>query len=153
MTPGTNKIEYKEGIFVGYRGYEKNNVNPLFPFGYGLSFTTFKYGNFSVKSLGGDKYEVSFDVTNTGKREGAAVPQVYVAERAPSVPRPPKELKGFSKVNLKAGQTERVTIPLDFRSFAYYDVEGKAWKANPGKYDILIGSSSANIELKGEITR
>lgn len=153
MTPGTNKIEYKEGIFVGYRGYEKNNVKPLFPFGFGLSYTTFKYDKLSFKSLGADKYEVSFDITNTGKREGAAVPQLYVGERNPSVPRPPKELKGFSKVNLKPRQTERVTIGLDFRSFAFYDVAAKAWKANPGKYEIFIGSSSANIELKGEISR
>ncbi|HEY0462356.1 MAG TPA: glycoside hydrolase family 3 C-terminal domain-containing protein [Pyrinomonadaceae bacterium] len=152
-TPGTNKIEYREGIFVGYRGYEKNNVKPLFPFGYGLSYTTFKYENFAAQSLGGERYEVSFDVTNTGKLDGAAVPQLYVAERAPTLPRPVKELKGFSKINLKAGQTGRVTIPLDFRSFAFYDAAARQWRANPGKYDILIGSSSANIELKGEITR
>ncbi len=152
-TAGTNKIEYKEGIFVGYRGYEKNGVKPLFPFGFGLSYTTFKYERLAVKSLGGDKYEVSFAITNTGTREGSAVPQLYVSERNPSVPRPPKELKGFSKVNLKAGQTQKVMIRLDFRSFAFYDVESKSWKANKGKFDILIGSSSASIELKSEVTR
>ncbi|MBS1796714.1 MAG: glycoside hydrolase family 3 C-terminal domain-containing protein [Acidobacteria bacterium] len=152
-TPGTNRIEYKEGIFVGYRGYEKNNVRPLFPFGYGLSYTTFKYGNLAVKPLGGDKYEVSFDVTNTGTRAGAAVPQLYIGERNPTVPRPVKELKGFSKISLAPGRTARLTIPLDFRSFAFYDTASKSWKANPGKYDILIGASSADIVLKGEIGR
>jgi beta-glucosidase len=152
-TPNTNKIEYKESIFVGYRGYEKNNVKPLFPFGYGLSYTTFKYSNLIVKSLGGDEYEVSLDVTNTGKMEGATVPQLYVSEQNPSLPRPPKELKGFAKINLKAGQTQKVTIPLDFRSFAFYDVASKSWKANKGKFDILIGISSGQIELKGELTR
>ena len=151
-TPNSSKVEYKEGVFVGYRGYEKNNVQPLFPFGFGLSYTTFKFDKLDTKSLGGDKYEISFNVTNTGKRDGASVPQLYVAERNPSVPRPPKELKGFTKINLKAGETRRVTIPLDFRSFAFYDATGKQWKADSGIYDILIGSSSAQIDLKGSLT-
>lgn len=100
----------------------------MFPLAFGLSYTTFKYSKLAVVSLGDDKYEVSFTVTNTGTREGAAVPQLYVSEKNPSLPRPPKELKGFSKVNLKAGQTPRVTIPLDFRSFAFYDPQANRRK-------------------------
>ena len=146
--PGTKKVVYREGLFVGYRGYEKNHVKPLFPFGYGLSYTTFKYANLQASSS-----SVSFDVTNTGQREGAAVPQVYIGDTHATVPRPAKELKGFAKVNLKPGETQHVTVPLDERSFSYYDVEAKQWKAAPGSYDVLVGSSSEQIELKDTVTK
>ncbi len=105
---GTNKVPYKEGIFVGYRGYEHNKTKPLFPFGYGLSYTTFKYSN-----LVADEHSVSFDVTNTGSRAGDAVPQVYIAPEQSSVPRPAKELKGFARVTLQPGETKTVKIPLE----------------------------------------
>src|SRR5213079_3665208 len=100
--PGTNRIVYKEGLFVGYRGYEHNGTKPLFPFGYGLSYTTFKYSNLTVKPAAGStatapRYEISFDVKNTGARAGAEVAQVYVGAAHASVPRPVKELKGFTK--------------------------------------------------------
>ena len=97
-------MAYKEGVFIGYRGYEHNHVKPLYPFGFGLSYTTFQYSHIEVKpegeSSGAARYDVTFDVTNTGHMAGADVAQVYVAEAEPKVPRPPKELKGFSRVDL-----------------------------------------------------
>jgi beta-glucosidase len=143
----TNRVVYKEGIFVGYRGYEHNKTEPLFPFGYGLSYTTFKYSN-----LVADEHGISFDVTNTGSRAGDAVPEVYIAAEQSSVPRPPKELKGFARVTLQPGEMQRVKIPLSARSFAYYDTTGKSWRAEKGAYDVLVGSSSAQIDLTGKIT-
>jgi beta-glucosidase len=143
----TNRVVYKEGIFVGYRGYEHNKTKPLFRFGYGLSYTTFKYSN-----LVADEHGVSFDVTNTGSRAGDAVPQVYIAPEQSSVPRPPKELKGFSRVTLLPGKLQTVKIPFSTRSFAYYDSNGKGWRAEKGIYDVLVGSSSEQIDLKGKIT-
>jgi beta-glucosidase len=154
---GGNRIRYKEGVLVGYRGYESNHVKPLFPFGYGLSYTTFRYGNISVKPASSSettrrpRYEVSFDVTNTGKRAGAEVAQVYVAEQHGSVPRPPKELKGFAKLSLAPGETQRATVLLDLRSFSYYDIGQKRWRAEPGTYAVLVGSSSERIELTGDL--
>ena len=144
---GTNRVVYKEGIFIGYRGYEHNQTKPLFPFGYGLSYTTFKYSN-----LVADEHGVSFDVTNTGSRPGDAVPEVYIAAEQSSVPRPPKELKGFARVTLQPGKTQTVKIPLNTRSFAYYDVNGKNWRAEKGTYNVLVASSSEQTELKGKIT-
>jgi beta-glucosidase len=151
----TRRVIYKEGVFVGYRGHEKNGTKPLFPFGYGLSYTSFKYSNLKVvpeTASSGVHYRVSFDVTNTGKREGATVAQVYVADSHASVPRPAKELKGFQRVMLKPGATQRVTVPLDGRSFAYYDVSAKKWRIAPGEFGILVGDSSASADLKGAIT-
>ena len=152
MQSGSNKIEYKEGIFVGYRGYEKNGVKPQFPFGYGLSYTTFKYGNLQVKPVGATNFVVSFDVTNTGNRAGAAVPQLYIGASEARVARPAKELKGFSKLMLQPKETQRVTLPLDFRALAYYDVKNKQWQADAGTYAVLVGSSSAEIALTGKLT-
>ncbi len=152
LVPGTNKIEYREGVFIGYRGYEKNNVAPLFPFGFGLSYTTFKYANLSVKPLSDGRFEVSFDVKNTGGREGAEVAQIYVGSKKESkVPRPIKELKGFEKVFLKAGETKKITAVLDRRAFSYFDVSAKNWRAEPGDYEILIGRSSAEIVLRERV--
>jgi beta-glucosidase len=144
---GSNRVVYKEGIFVGYRGYEHNKTKPLFPFGYGLSYTNFKYSN-----LKADERQVSFDVTNTGKLSGDAVPQVYVAAENSSVPRPLKELKGFARVTVEPGKTRRVTVPLSSRAFAYYDVGQKQWHAEKGDYDVLVGRSSEQIDLRGKIT-
>jgi beta-glucosidase len=147
------QVAYKEGIFVGYRGYEKNGTKPLFPFGYGLSYTTFKYSNLAViTERAGPRYAITFDVTNTGKRAGATVAQVYVSDSHASVPRPQKELKGFEKVVLKPGEKRHVSIPLDGRAFAYYDVEAKGWHIAPGEFGILVGQSSDQPELKGSVT-
>jgi beta-glucosidase len=151
---GTNQVIYREGIFVGYRGYEHNQTQPLFPFGFGLSYTTFKYSKLAVKDLStaaGPRFEVSFDVTNTGTRAGAEAAQVYISDTHSSVPRPPKELKGFIKVDLKPGESRTVTVPLDVRSFAYYDVAGRQWKAEAGTFSVLVGRSSQQIELTGRL--
>jgi beta-glucosidase len=159
--PGTNRVVYKEGVFVGYRGYEHNGTKPLFPFGFGLSYTTFKYGNVAIKpvdraagsdTLSAPLYQVSFDVTNTGAREGADVAQVYVAETNAKVARPAKELKGFARVDLKPGETKTSTVILDARAFAYYDAAAKQWRADPGEFQILVGRSSQEIVARGSLT-
>ncbi|MGO9617979.1 MAG: glycoside hydrolase family 3 protein [Bryobacteraceae bacterium] len=150
--PGTRRVVYRNGVFVGYRGYEHNGVTPAFAFGQGLSYTTFRYGKLAIKPGAKDgMYEVTFEVTNTGKRAGAEVAQLYIGDSHASVPRPPKELKGFAKVELKPGETKQVSIALEPRAFTYYDVKGKLWRADPGEFDVLVGRSSATIELKGKI--
>jgi beta-glucosidase len=150
---GEKRVEYKEGVFVGYRHFDRSEVKPLFPFGFGLSYTTFKYANLSVtpSSAGSSApVAVSFDVTNTGSREGAEVAELYVGDPHSSVPRPPKELKGFAKVNLRPGETKRVTLLLDRRAFSFYDLTRKDWNAEPGPFTILVGGSSADIALQGK---
>jgi beta-glucosidase len=158
---GTTRVVYKEGVFVGYRGYEHNGTKPLFPFGYGLSYTTFKYANLSIKpaddhpkseGLSAPLYQLSFDVTNTGTTEGADVGQVYVSDTHSAVPRPAKELKGFAKIDLKPGETKTSTVILDGRSFAYYDSNAKQWRADTGEYQIAVGRSSQDIQLRGTVT-
>jgi hypothetical protein len=156
---GTNRVGYKEGVFVGYRGYEHNHTKPLFPFGYGLSYTTFKYASLSVRPVSGAAagadgalYQVSFDVKNTGTREGADVAQVYVGDTHSKVARPSKELKGFTKISLRPGETRRVTVTLDRRAFSYYDAAAKRWRADPGDFDVLVGRSSEQIELRGKLS-
>jgi beta-glucosidase len=149
---GTGHVKYSEGVFLGYRYYDKATVKPLFPFGFGLSYTTFKYGNLSVTPSFklGQPVTVTFDVTNTGSREGAEVGEVYVSDTHSKIARPVKELKGFGKVNLKPGETKTITVTLNDRSFEYYDVQKKGWAAQPGDFGILVGSSSEKIELMGK---
>jgi beta-glucosidase len=158
--PGTNRVVYKESVFVGYRGYEHNGTKPLFPFGYGLSYTTFSYSNIRIKPVNagppgeatsGPLYEVTFDVRNSGAREGADVAQVYVADSHSKVPRPAKELKGFVRIDLKPGETKTSTVTLDRRAFSYYDVATKQWHADPGEFNVLVGRSSQDIELRGSL--
>jgi beta-glucosidase len=152
----TKRVVYKEGVFVGYRGYERNGTKPLFPFGFGLSYTTFSYSNLSIKpvsnSESGPLYEVSFDVKNTGTREGADVAQVYVGDTQTKVPRPAKELKGFFKVSLRPGETRKVSVMLDSRALSYYELNAKQWRAAPGEFNVLVGRSSEQIELRGRLT-
>jgi beta-glucosidase len=150
------RVEYKEGLMIGYRYYDTKNVEPLFPFGFGLSYTTFEYKNLKVTpgvvSLKGDpKVTVTFSVKNTGSHDGAEVSQVYVREVKSKVERPYKELKGFNKVFLKAGETKTVSVQLDRRAFSYYDVAQKAWVADPGNFEVLVGSSSKDIRIKGTL--
>ncbi len=151
---GTKRVVYKEGVFVGYRGYEHNHVKPLFPFGYGLSYTTFQYSHLQVLPAAGispGNYTTTFDVTNTGSRAGADVAQVYVSESDPKVPRPPQELKGFSRVELAPGETKHVSVPLNPRAFSYYDVGGKHWHADGGKYTVNVGRSSEDVVLHADV--
>jgi len=144
----TKQVAYKEGVFVGYRGYEHSGKKPLFPFGYGLSYTTFEYGNLSVTTgHDGSSAEVAFDLTNTGPRDGAEVAQVYVAAKHSKVERPAKELKGFVKVNLRAGEKRRVTLKLGKRALSYYDIGSQQWQAD-SHFELLVGSSSDNIRLR-----
>ena len=145
------KVEYKEGIYVGYRGYEKNHTEPLFPFGFGLSYTTFKFSNLKVVPTSTDA-AVTFDLTNTGKREGAEVAQVYVTEDAPKIDRPAHELKGFERVSLAPGATQHISIPLDSRAFSYYDVAQKKWTIGTTKFTISVGDSVASLPLKASLT-
>jgi beta-glucosidase len=149
------KIEYKEGVFIGYRHFDEAAVKPLFPFGYGLSYTTFAYKNLSVTPavVSGDQVvTVDFDVTNEGPRAAAEVAEVYVGEPHPSVPRPVKELKGFSKVQLRPGETRHVSIALDHRAFAYYSMKYHHWAVDAADFNVYVGSSSAQINLTGKVT-
>ncbi len=146
------KVVYKEGIFVGYRGYEKNGTKPLFPFGYGLSYTTFKFSNLKVeKGTGPALATAEFDITNSGTRAGAEVGQVYVSDTHASVPRPMHELKGFERVELGPGETKHVSVPLDARSFAFFDVREHRWTIDPGKFTISVGDSVASLPLTGAV--
>jgi beta-glucosidase len=158
--PGTNNVaHYSEGIFVGYRHYDVENIKPLFPFGHGLSYTTFACTNLSIRSQNfsaGSKFEgtvsINFEVVNTGKRFGKEVAQVYVGFPSTSVtPQPPMQLKGFEKVALRPGQSCRVRLLLDARSFSYWDINAHDYKIQPGTYHIMIGSSSRNIQLQGSL--
>ena len=150
------KIVYSEGLFLGYRHFDKSGVKPLFPFGYGLSYTTFAYKNLSLTlaSISGEQIaRVDFDVANTGNRAGAEVAEVYVGEANAPVPRPVKELKGFAKVQLDPGETKHVSIPLDSRAFSYYDVGKHKWTADAGNFTIYVAHSAEGIDLTGTITR
>jgi beta-glucosidase len=151
--PQTDKrIAYTEGIFLGYRYYDKSSTKPLFPFGYGLSYTRFRYSNLEVSPRGSrspDSVTVSFDVKNVGNRAGAEIAELYVGDAHSSVPRPVKELKGFAKIFLEPGEQKPVHLILNRRSFSYYNVGKKTWTAEPGDFSILVGSSSAQIELTG----
>ena len=140
------QVRYKEGIFVGYRGYEKNKVQPLFPFGFGMSYTTFKFANLKVSETG-----ATFDVTNTGSRKGADVAQLYVGEDQPKVARPMHELKGFERVELGPGETKHVSIPLDARSFSYWDDGAKKWAIGSNRFTVWVGDSVASLPLKAEL--
>jgi beta-glucosidase len=144
---GAGEVRYGEGIYVGYRYYDARDMPVLFPFGYGLSYTTFSYSNPSIAESFMDinGLVVSVDVTNTGNVTGKEIVQVYVHDREAKIDRPPKELKGFAKVELEPGQTKTVTIPLDFRAFAFYHPAYHRWITEDGEFDILIGSSSADI--------
>jgi beta-glucosidase len=150
----SKRVDYKEGIFVGYRGYEKNKIKPLFPFGFGLSYTTFKFTNltFDQKDEGGEIHAVArFDVTNTGSRKGAEVAQLYVTEEHPKVPRPEHELKGFERIELSPGETKRVEIPLDARSFSYYDIAAKRWAIGSNRFTVSVGDSVESLSLKTDV--
>jgi beta-glucosidase len=142
-----DKAVFAEGLFVGYRYYDSKNIRPLFPFGHGLSYTTFEYSDAAVTRNDDGTVDVSLKVKNSGKREGSEVVQLYLHDVRSSVERPFKELKGFSKVMLKPGETKNITIRLDKRAFSFYDVSSKKWVAEPGEFDVLLGSSSRDIKL------
>ena len=152
---GAGNVHYGEGLFVGYRYYDAKKMPVLFPFGHGLSYTTFEYSNARVsaknfKDMDGTK--VNVDVTNTGKLAGKEIVQVYVHDQRSSLIRPEKELKEFAQVELQPGETKSVSIPLDFRSFAYYHPRYKQWITEDSEFDLLIGASSADIRCRLSVT-
>jgi beta-glucosidase len=147
-------VHYDEGIFVGYRGYERLGIEPLFPFGFGLSYTRFEFSNLRIEQ--GDRpdlgnVQVSFEIRNIGDRAGAEVAQLYVSAVQPAVARPVKELKEFAKVFLLPGESKQTTLSLDRKSFAYFDSRTSQWRTDPGGYVISIGASSRDLRLKQRI--
>ncbi len=147
-------VHYSEGIFVGYRWYEKKAITPLYPFGHGLSYTTFEYGGLKIskeKFHESDEVKVTFIVKNIGSRQGFETVQVYVQDVESSVPRPLKELKGFKKMSLKPGEAKTVTLSLHKADFSFWNPETRGWFIEKGKFVIHVGSSSADIRLKKEI--
>ncbi|MHC1739767.1 MAG: glycoside hydrolase family 3 C-terminal domain-containing protein [Anaerolineaceae bacterium] len=152
---GAGVVRYGEGLFIGYRYYDARQIPVLFPFGYGLSYTTFAYSNPKVSKKAFKDQEgitVTVDVTNTGKVAGKEIVQVYVHDQKSRLVRPEKELKGFAKVELKPGETKSVSIHLDFRAFAYYHPSFKTWITEDGDFDLLIASSAADIRHSLTVT-
>jgi beta-glucosidase len=149
--PGqTPHVFYKEGVFLGYRYYTTYDKKPLFPFGFGLSYTTFSFSHLGVspeQASADSPITVSFDVTNTGQRAGATVAQVYVGDPSAKVKRPVKELKGFEKVRLSPGETRHITVSLDRRSLAWWSDRKNDWEVDPGKFVVFVGDSSENTPL------
>jgi beta-glucosidase len=152
--PGCRQVNYGEGIFVGYRYFDEVDCDPLFPFGHGLSYTTFEYSGLRLpRSLKpGKSLRLSLTVTNSGAHAGMEVVQLYVADPESYLPRPPKELKGFAKVELQPGESREVTFTLDPRALSFYDPLRKAWVAEPGEFLVLVGASSRDIRLQGSFT-
>ena len=146
------RVTYTEGVFVGYRGYDRNGVAPRYPFGYGLSYTTFSYSNLTVEPLGGSRVRVAFDVANTGKVDGREVAQVYVSDCEASVPRPEKELKHYAKVEIPRGKSVHVELELTDEAFGYYDVEAGKFVVEPGDFVISVGGNSADRPLRATVT-
>ena len=149
------EMSYSEGLYMGYRGYDKKHSKPLYPFGYGLSYTTFGYSDLKLSSnvmAPGSTVEVSFTLTNTGDKAGFEVAQLYVQPVKPAVDRPKKELKGFTKVYLKPGESKTVSIPIDARSLAYYVDKTASWDVDAGKFKILVGADSQNLPLNHTLT-
>ena len=147
-------VEYKEGVFVGYRWYDSKEVEPLYPFGFGLSYTKFSYSNFQLeKSIYtvGDEVDVRFSVTNEGRIDGKEIAQVYLRDIECSELRPVKELKGFVKVDLASGETQELSVILKKDDFAFWSEQKGAWTVEPGQFEVLIGASSRDMLLSGVI--
>ncbi len=141
-------VEYREGPYVGYRYYDTANVPVAYPFGFGLSYTTFEYSNVQAGENG-----VTFTITNTGSVDGAEIAQLYVGKKDGKVFRPAKELKGFKKVFIKAGESAQVTIPFDDKTFRYFNVKTEKWEVEGGEYQLYIGASSVDIRLTASVTK
>jgi beta-glucosidase len=153
--PGENlKVDYAEGIYVGYRYFDTKNVEPLFPFGFGLSYTTFEYSGLKVspgKVSGEQPVEVRLKVKNAGSRAGAEVVELYMHDGHSKIDRPVRELKGFRRVELKPGEEQTVRFTLDRAALSYWSPGKKAWVAEPGRFDIQVGASSRDIRLRGTL--
>lgn len=150
--PGAKgEINYGEGLKVGYRQFEEDGIKPLFPFGFGLSYTQFEMKNLVLEKKGENRITVKVELTNTGERSGSELVQVYVRDSESSVYRPQKELKGFKKIYLDTGETKQVQIELDAYAFSYYSEDYGDWIVEPGEFEILVGNSSRDIYLKKKI--
>ncbi|NUY82385.1 glycoside hydrolase family 3 C-terminal domain-containing protein [Flavobacterium sp. MAH-1] len=147
---GDKRVSYKEGLNVGYRYYDKTGVKPQFPFGFGLSYTTFEYSNLKIDESTKGMVLVSYTIKNTGKYDGAEVSQLYVSQLKSTVDRPVKELKGFCKTFLKKGESKTVTLKLDTSAFSYYKTDNKAFGYDAGTFEINVGASSQDLRLKGQ---
>ena len=152
---GDKHVKFTEGVFLGYRHFDQDNIEPQFPFGFGLSYTTFEYSNLHTykdqfRTI--DPVEIILTVKNIGKVDGAEVVELYVNDPVASLPRPPKELKEFLKVQLKAGENKEIRFTLNENAFHFYNPDKKQWVVEPGEFNILIGSSSKDIRLKKKIT-
>jgi beta-glucosidase len=147
-------VKYDDGLMVGYRYWTTTGKHPLFPFGFGLSYTTFSFSNLQVSAAApaGSTVAVSFDVTNTGSVAGAEVAQLYVSDPSAKASRPERELKGFEKVHLAPGETKHVTLNLDARAFSYWDSTAHKWIIDPGKFVVRVGDSSENTPLRADLT-
>jgi beta-glucosidase len=147
-------VRYDDGLLVGYRYWTTTGKHPLYPFGFGLSYTSFSFSNLRVaeRAVSGSIVPVTFDVTNTGNLAGAEVAQLYVSDPSATVSRPERELKGFEKVRLAPGETKHVTLNLDARAFSYWDTPAHKWTIDPGRFVIHIGDSSENTPLRAELT-
>jgi beta-glucosidase len=142
------KVVYGEGLYIGYRHYESMKIAPLFPFGHGLSYTTFTYGKPTISSkilFEPDRITITIPITNSGAMDGAEIIQGYIRDEKSRLPRPEKELQAFDKVFLKPGETKNATLTVDKYSVGYYDTEIPAWIAEEGVFNVLIGASSADI--------
>ncbi|MCD6475401.1 MAG: glycoside hydrolase family 3 C-terminal domain-containing protein, partial [Anaerolineaceae bacterium] len=152
---GPKTVEYRESIYVGYRYFDSADVPVQFPFGFGLSYTTFDYNDLTVSAEQIDEHEkltLSFKIKNTGQVMGSEIAQCYVRDLSSTVFRPKKELKGFAKINLKPGEEKEITMVLNRRSFAYYSINAGNWVVEPGQFEILIGASSQDIQLRTTIS-
>jgi beta-glucosidase len=151
--PGSNgRVDYAEGIFVGYRWFDSKGVAPLFPFGFGLSYTSFTYSKIRIDRTDDGRCSVTFSVTNNGSRDGDEISEVYVSPPVlTGAPRPVRELKGFSRVRLAFDETRTVTVILDADTFSYFSEAKKAWVVDPGSYTIEVGSSSRNLQLTAPV--
>lgn len=150
--PGSElSVEYKESIYVGYRYYDKNNINVLFPFGYGLSYTSFEYSALSINE-NKEEIEISFKIKNVGKVKGKEIAQIYIQSVNSNIFKPLKELKAFEKIELKPNEEKNITIMLKKENFSFYNVKTKKWEIENGLYKILIGKSVQDIVLEGKIS-
>lgn len=145
------RVRYEEGIYVGYRAFDKRRIQPLFPFGYGLSYTSFRLSDLKVSPTSANRITAKVKVTNTGRRSGAQVVQLYVRDLHPQTDKPVRELKGFSKVFLQPGQSREISLPLAPRDFAWCDVNAKGWRVDAGDYAIEIGDSSRNLPQRATV--
>jgi beta-glucosidase len=143
--------EYREGVFVGYRHFDANALEPLYPFGFGRSYTRFEYTDLRVSTRGAGSeiaIEVRFAVRNVGDRAGAEIAQLYVHDVEASVARPPRELKSFARLDLSPGDSREVALTLGYRDLAFFDEAARAWTVEPGEFEVQVGSSSRDLPLR-----